>query len=154
MLPFKEKSIWIHLGILINVVTIQRWTKKKKKKPIPILVQLLKVDHKEKDYYNYTNSHIDLLSTLQPTNNFNMTFQKSHLEISHHDQQKIPINDTKCYNHRIETMHTSLHKHYYFWYQHWLIVPLAQDILLKSFIHKVPSHLVLGPLVIGVLMLN
>jgi hypothetical protein len=31
-----------------------------KKKTIPILVKLLKVDHKEKDYYNYTNSHIDL----------------------------------------------------------------------------------------------
>lgn len=51
------------------------------------------MDHKEKDYYNYTNSHIDFLSIVQPTNNFNMTFQKSHLEISHHDQQKIPIND-------------------------------------------------------------
>jgi len=88
--------------------------KKKKKGSIPVLVELLKVDHKEKDYYNYTNSHIDLLSIVQPTNNFNMTFQKPHLEINHHDRQKIPINDTKYYNHSIETMHISLHEHYCF----------------------------------------
>jgi hypothetical protein len=47
-----------------------------KKRPIPILVKLLKVDHKEKDYFNYTNSHIYLTincSTYQFQHNLSKT---------------------------------------------------------------------------------
>ncbi len=65
-----------------------QYKNEQKKRPIPIFFKLLKLDHKEKKYYNYTNSHVDLLSIVQPTNNFNMTFQKPHLEVNHHDQQK------------------------------------------------------------------
>ncbi len=100
--------------------------------------------------YKFTYKLLINCSTYQ----FQHNLSKTSFGNQYHDRQKTPINDIKCYNHRIETMHISLHKHYCFWYQHWLIVPLAQDILQKSFIHKVPSHLVLGPLVIGVLMLN
>ncbi len=61
----------------------------KKRRPIPILVKLLKVDRQEKDYYNYTNSHMNLLSICQPTN-FNITFQKPPLEINIMIDKKFP----------------------------------------------------------------